>query len=408
MNIRKKKTSAAGTSAAGTSAAGTSAAGTSAAGTSAAGTDTSAALPRKYKKKIILENVENFKIPTYNEYEIMKSGNNKYNLVQLKEICRHYKQKITGRKEQLAENLYTYLYNSKYALIIQRAWRKYYIKVYNRLRGPARFKRSLCVNETDFCSLEPLNDISYLQFFSYQDTDDNLSKKNKVIYGFEILSLFNLMKNEYGQANEDNLINPYTREPFPDKAKLALFKLIRKSKTMNEKIKIRNETSVSSSAHTSRAPSRNNSGSNLRNTTTVISRENNELRTVGLFNAINDLGNYTSSAWFSELGHTALLRLIRELYDIWMYRANLSENIKREICPQNGNPFRAYHLDTQIMLNLQVEQIRHYVLEVLEVMVYRGINRDSRYLGANYVLCALTLVSSAAAESLPWLYQSVI
>jgi len=43
----------------------------------------------------------------------------------------------------------------------------------------------------------------------------------------------------------------------------------------------------------------------------------------------------------------------------------------------------------------------------IENLIYNGINRDSQYLGASYVLSALTLVNESAAESMPWLYYSV-
>ena len=40
-------------------------------------------------------------------------------------------------------------------------------------------------------------------------------------------------------------------------------------------------------------------------------------------------------------------------------------------------------------------------------MVNKGINENSCSLGSYYVLCALTLVSQDAANSLPWLYEAV-
>jgi hypothetical protein len=340
--------------------------------------------PRLRKEKKMEQNL---KIPTYDEYEIMKEGNNKYNLLQIKEICRFYKQKLTGKKEQLAENLYNYLYKSKYALVIQNKWRKYYIKVYNKYRGPARLNRSICVNETDFYTLEPLIDIPYLQFFSYCD---------KVIYGFDILSLFILMKDEYGNQDEEKLRNPYTREPFPDKVKESLINLIKASKKMGDKIitRVVDEQKV--------IPS-----SIMVGNENILVRQQVSARTISLFNEINDLGNYTLSTWFSELSHPLILKFVRELYDIWTYRANLSDIVKREICPPLGNPFRPYHINTNMLMNLPIEPIKLFVLELIEPFIRNGINRDSRYLGANYVLCALTLVSPEAAEALPWLYQSV-
>jgi hypothetical protein len=41
-------------------------------------------------------------------------------------------------------------------------------------------------------------------------------------------------------------------------------------------------------------------------------------------------------------------------------------------------------------------------------MVNCGIDKDSKTLGAYYVLGGLTLVNPAAAIALPWLYQSVL
>ena len=40
-------------------------------------------------------------------------------------------------------------------------------------------------------------------------------------------------------------------------------------------------------------------------------------------------------------------------------------------------------------------------------MINKGINENSCVLGSYYVLCALTMVSSDAANTLPWLYEAV-
>ena len=44
----------------------------------------------------------------------------------------------------------------------------------------------------------------------------------------------------------------------------------------------------------------------------------------------------------------------------------------------------------------------------MENLISKGINTDSRSLGAFYILSALTLVSHSAAVALPWLYESVV
>ena len=96
---------------------------------------------------------------------------------------------------------------------------------------------------------------------------------------------------------------------------------------------------------------------------------------------------------------------MRELGDIWGYRAQLSDTVKREICPPIGDPFRTINIHT--LPNHTIEGLKKMALTTMESLVRRGVNESSRALGANYVLCALTLVNNDAANALPWLYQSV-
>ena len=81
-------------------------------------------------------------------------------------------------------------------------------------------------------------------------------------------------------------------------------------------------------------------------------------------------------------------------------------DIKRNICPPNGDPFRNLSLP-YIHTESDINNVRKVVLEVLEKLVNTGIDKDSKSLGAYYVLGSLTLVNQDAATSLPWLYQSV-
>jgi hypothetical protein len=51
--------------------------------------------------------------------------------------------------------------------------------------------------------------------------------------------------------------------------------------------------------------------------------------------------------------------------------------------------------------------LKSTILNIIDKLINYGINRDYKYLGSSYVLAALTLVNSNAANSIPWLYQSV-
>jgi hypothetical protein len=124
-----------------------------------------------------------------------------------------------------------------------------------------------------------------------------------------------------------------------------------------------------------------------------------------LFNEMDSLGNYTDSNWFLSLNQLHLVQFIKELFDIWNYRAHLTHIVKTEICPPYGNPFQGINLF--VLSNMPIDALKKIALVIMEPMVRSGINRESKCLGSNYVLCALTLVNPQASNALPWLYHSV-
>lgn len=333
-------------------------------------TDGSPKAIRKKRKGRNLPKIkeEDFVIPKFDEYDLMLTRN--YNVKNLKEICRYYKQKKSGNKDELVARIYNFLKLSHSAKKIQKCWRNYLVKIYDKLHGPARRNRKLCVNETDFFSMEPLNNISYVQFFSYKDTDN-------MVYGFDILSLYNLLK-----KGDTSTTNPYNRNAFPLDVRRNVDRLITFSKIFGEKIVTKIEEPEE-----------------------VCPIKQLELRTLALFQDMDDLGNYTDTSWFWSLDKVKIIKLIRELGDIWMYRAQLSLETKKEICPPIGDPFRGVHM-THIN-SLSIFGVRKMALKIMEKLVRRGINTSSKSLGANFVLCGLTLVNENAANALPWLYQSV-
>ena len=114
-----------------------------------------------------------------------------------------------------------------------------------------------------------------------------------------------------------------------------------------------------------------------------------------LLRSLNDL----------NLERVRIIKFIRELADIWLYRAQLPKEVKRQICPPMGDPFRRINL---IMLSsMSFFELRTKASHIMEQMVTHGIDDAHKALGVNYILCALTLVNNNAAEALPWLYQSV-
>jgi hypothetical protein len=320
--------------------------------------------PPKSKKK-----VEELILPTKENYMVLMTQN--YTLKQLKEIVAHYKIRLFGAstKADITSRICNYfkLYDS--AVVLQKAWRCYLLKQYNRLRGPARFNRRLCVNDTDFFTMDSLQEIPYQQFYSFMDAD-------KMIYGFDIMSLYNLFKQNAVPTN------PYNRNGLPYVG-TNIEKLLRLSKIFNETVNLDMNEGVEKSPVA-----------------------NFETRLATLFNDIDRLGNYTNYNWLLSLNHVELMRFLMVLNDIWTYRANLSETVKREIYPEHRELFRRMTMVDLRLATLPI--LREIAIDIMNKLVYEGINHDSRCLGANFVLCALTLVNHDAADALPWLYESVI
>ena len=309
-------------------------------------------------------------IPTINTYNQLVYNN--YNVTQLKNFAKYYKLKISGNKTQLVSRIYSYLYFSCYIIKIQKVFRRMLVKKYKELHGPASFNRKLCTNTDDFVSIEPIEEINFHQFISYKDVDD-------FIYGFDITSLYNLFL-----KSGDKIKNPYNRNLIPD----SLFKNIRQLIRIGKILKI-------------------NINLNLEDDIKNVSNEKAiELKALTLFQNIDALGNYSNANWFLSLNRIELIKLIRKLADIWNYRAQLPIQTKRNICPPVGDPFRSLSIQ-YINQEENLWNVKKVILEVLEKFVNSGIDKDSKALGAYYVLGALTLVNSEAATSLPWLFQSV-
>jgi len=321
-------------------------------------------------KKTVKVSGDKLIVPTIKTYNDLVYNN--YNVAQLRNFAKHYKLKITGNKPQLLNRLYSFLYFSSYIIKIQKIFRSMLVRKYKKLHGPASLNRKLCTNNDDFISMEPVDEINFHQFISYKDFDG-------FIYGFDINSLHNLFL-----KSNNEIKNPYNRNIIPETIFKDIRSLIRIGKILKININLNFEDNIK----------------NISNQKAV------ELKALTLFQNIDELGNYSNSNWFLSLNRNQLIKFIRELMDIWNYRAQLSQETKRNICPPIGDPFR--NLSIQYIINEQdLWNVKKMILNIIEKLVNCGIDRDSKALGAYYVLGSLTLVNTEAATSLPWLFQSV-
>jgi len=365
---------------------------------------------------------------SYDNFKKKSIDFKKYKLPELKDALKKYNLKISGKKELLIERLETYFKKHSNSIIIQRFFRGWIVRYFIRLKGPAFKDVSLCTNDSDFVTMEPLNEMNKNVFYSYKDS------KN-FIYGFDITSLIQMLQ------KKNKIENPYNREKFGPIITKEIktvynlsFLIYPHFKNENQRIShITNAVTVERSVRDRRSNSvysQNNPMNNiLSNQNTISSRDNNIIQMTNemvlrnnrlmeireksiserinhLFTEIDSLGNYTSSAWFANLDFRNYIRLYRIMYDIWFFRSNLSREVRNLICP-NINPFDGVLPRIIHNPNLTFSQIQNACLNALENIIYTGTNDDYRRIGTFHALTALTLVSNDARTALPWLYESV-
>ena len=183
--------------------------------------------------------------------------------------------------------------------------------------------------------------------------------------------------------SKGNMRNPYNRRDFPKDIVKNIRAFIRLSKILKEPIKI-----------------------NLQNDMQYLSQAKRlELKTLSIFYRIDSFGHITDATWFLRLNRQRLIRYVKELQDIWNYRAALTPEKKKAICPPTGNPFHGINIHSLVQKNS--ETLQRNILYIMENLISKSSDKDDQALGAFYVLAALTLVSNSAAIALPWLYQSV-
>lgn len=379
---------------------------------------------RKPRTKSLIDNFHY----TMKEYK-NKESLQKVPLVSLKKLAKSLKLKITAKKNIIIERIEEYFYRAFRAVLIQKIFRGYLVRMYFRLRGPAFKHRDTCVNVNDGYTLEPIHEIPFERFYSLVDS------KNYT-YGFDVVYLLIEMKTKY------NPINIFSRENIPvqDVKNIIhlehLIRIISPSVIEREEYEKLNRrymvnTFVSSTVpippnvtirnrhihfdeetnlQLPPTPPQQNRGENPTRQDTLyileqqlreIREKSVEQRVQDLFIEIDLLGNYTSSVWFSSINNYMVF--FRHLSGIWNNRLRLSIEERRKIC-QIGDPFM--HVGT-VVLNRTNEEMKEICLTVMENLIYGGVDIEYRKLGAYRVIMAFTIVNINARNSYYWLYESI-
>jgi hypothetical protein len=336
------------------------------------------------------------KIIRYSEYINNKDLLKKYKLNELKQIIRFYKLPLTGTKQVLKERIENF-FNTYYNCVkIQKVFRGYLLRTSIKLRGEGYNNRKLCVNESDFYTLEPLKEIPTNYFFSFGC--------EKFVYGCNIISLIHLIK------SKTTVKNPYNREEFSKDVIDKINKLYSLIKIIfglpPDAPVIKNNTSVVPLIHQPYLILDSITENRVNKLRTIRSKSIPQ-RIHELFMEIDQLGNYTNSQWFSLLERRDYLRLYRTLFDIWNYRGQLTRETKLLICIL-GDPFMEVNRERINMYESGTDVLRECCLKIMEYMTYCGVDDEYRKIGALHVLTGLTNVSVGARHAMPWLYDTLI
>jgi len=308
--------------------------------------------------------------------EVQSKEYNKMKINELKTVLREKGLKITGNKHELIERIEKHQTQFDNAIKIQKVGRGYLARTWIKLK---QGEKTQCVNESDFYTLEPINEIPFYYYIHY--TED----ASKTSYVFNIMSICTMI------AKSGKFQNPYTRENMKKTYGNKLGRIIKLTIILFSGSPIVEEFKKVC------FPDKM-----IQKEEQIIGNDYNR-RVIELFIAIDMLGNYTDKIWFTDLTNLQICNLVLKLHLLWR---STTDEVKNNISP-NVSPFSIQNTGApRVSMDRTIEQNRIAALRIAEAMVYRGVTNEYKIMGAMFFLSGLTTVSYAARLQLPWLYDN--
>jgi hypothetical protein len=244
------------------------------------------------------------------------------------------------------------------------------------LSGEGLCDRKICHNQDDFYSLESLEDIPDLYFFTFSDMHGRK-------YGCDIRSFDGYIDTykEPGKMTqfnpEDiNILNPYDRQQI---SKQSITNYIAKKFLLfqngilcsHQKTEFDEKTSL-------------------------------KMKILDIFQIIYRFGYPVDHKWLLNLSIKKLHEFYLKLEDIWNFRLNLTPQAKYNIIGSNvifTHKEKSYA--SSLFAYSETDKLLELCINNIEILVTGGMSKNDCITGANYVLMALVEVSTLAAENLP-------
>jgi hypothetical protein len=256
------------------------------------------------------------------------------------------------------------------AVVIQKMWRKYSLKKLFSRQGPARNCYSLANNSTELSSLESLETIPKIFFFSFSDSDKN-------IWAFDIRTLSYLI------SKSKKVQNPYTRNMFSPE-------IITKIKARIQWLKQRKYQTI------------------YNDNTSFTSEQIWNQNVLEVFTKMEESGYIVNSDWFHDLDREDHIKFYVKLYDIWAYRIGLSMKEKSAIVPGFNSKNKLFKHFPNEILEKEEKYLKKLNLNIIQKLVSSSTDKTQISLGVMYVLMALCYVHDSVADTFPWIYASII
>lgn len=387
------------------------------------------------KRKKVPTNNFCWKCNTVNSCRFMKIQQKPLTVVQLKQEMRNKRlepyvfpiwmmrkdglMNLQSNRPGLVQALENYHQRWAYLVRIQSVARGYLARCYYAFK---RF-RQRCTNDSDFCSMDPLQEISIGLLFIQESTSSSSSASSS--YGFNMASLLTY----FYKSRSTILYNPYNREVISlstiarwlhltrlfDPLTFATLQtepyykyfLSRKGEKRLPTISLSvpvfplmvaslTEGNPEFPVHYNRDIAFEEEHIALYQHLTHIHQMPLDVRIQELFMDFDLCGNYTQAEWFLPLNLRLLKLFYVRLRDLWY---NLPLTVRQSICVI-GDPFYLVHIQSG---NISLQEIKMACVRVMEYITYGCHNKEDQKLGVFQILIALTSVSYNAHTSMPHL-----